>query len=110
MELNDYQAMAHKTALYPNGDKIQSLYYTGLGLAGEAGEVSSKLAKYFRGDYVMDEALEEAVVKELGDVLWYVAEMATVLNIPLEKVAQVNVSKLMNRLSMGTLRGDGDGR
>lgn len=111
MDLNDYQAMAHRTAVYPNGDKAQSLYYAGLGLAGETGEVTSKLAKYFRGDTpAMNDELVDSIIAELGDVLWYVSEMTTVLGLTLDEVARRNVQKLTQRLSMGTLRGDGDAR
>ena len=110
MEMNDYQAMAHKTAIYPDNGQVQSLYYTGLGLAGEAGELAGKLSKHFRGDTALNAVVKGDLVKEMGDVLWYLSEMATVLGVPLEMVAQGNLVKLGNRMSMGTIKGDGDGR
>lgn len=105
MQLNDYQIQAIDLATYPpeNG-----LVYTGLKLAGEAGEYTDKLGKFFRGDY--DELPREALALELGDVLWYVAACAKELQYTLRQIADMNLDKLNSRKKRGTLQGDGDNR
>lgn len=113
MNLNDYQALAHRTAEYPTKEPNGPLYYTALGLTGEAGEVANKVKKIYRGDLppgVSGGKIRDDIVKELGDVLWYVAEMASVLGVSLEDVAKINVTKLQARQSLGSIKGSGDDR
>ena len=104
--LNDYQARAHETAQYPPGIALE---YTTLGLVGESGEIANKVKKTLRGDYSQDD-IREDLIDELGDVLWYLAEAATVLNTTLEEVAQRNLDKLASRADRGVIKGAGDGR
>jgi len=80
-----------------------------LGLAGESGEVAEKIKKMLRDD-IPEEAVRESLVKELGDVLWYVANLAHDLSITLDEVAHANVSKLLDRSERGVLQGSGDNR
>ena len=103
MTFDDYQAAAKKTAIYPEQYKV---IYPALGLAGESGEVAEKVKKWIR-DGKLD---PEAVKKELGDVLWYVAAVASDLGLTLSDVAQTNVQKLESRQARGTLAGNGDNR
>ena len=106
MKLNDYQNRANETAIYPEG-----LNYPILGLAGEAGEICNKYKKILRdkgGDVDVNDLDELA--KELGDVLWYVAQIATELGTDLETVARVNLMKLRDRKDRGVLGGSGDER
>lgn len=103
MTFDDYQAAAKKTAIYPEQYKV---IYPALGLAGESGEVAEKVKKWIR-DGKLD---PEAVKKELGDVLWYVAAVASDLGLTLSDVAQTNVQKLESRQARGTLSGSGDNR
>jgi NTP pyrophosphatase (non-canonical NTP hydrolase) len=113
MELNDYQALAHRTAVYPTKEPNGALYYTALGLTGEAGEVANKVKKIYRGDFPPGTSagkIREDIVKELGDVLWYVAEMSSVLGVSLDEVAKINVAKLQARQSLGSIQGAGDDR
>ena len=109
MELNEYQRESRKTALYP---KVGSNpIYPTLGLVGEAGEVADKVRKLIRDrGGVVDERFTEDVALELGDVLWYVAQLATELGLSLEQVASANLSKLKSRSQRGTLQGEGDHR
>lgn len=82
-----------------------------LGLSGEAGEVSEKVKKILRdrgGNF--DESDREAIAKELGDVLWYVANVALYLEIPLSTVASMNIAKLSDRARRGKIGGKGDDR
>ena len=108
MTFEEYQKEAQKTALYPEAYR---LVYPALGLAGEAGELANKGKKALRdhGGRLSEEA-REAILAELGDVLWYVAQVATDLGESLEAVAQANLAKLRSRKERGRLGGDGDDR
>lgn len=85
--------------------------YPTLGLTNEAGEVAGKVKKIFRdrGGIVTD-GDREALTLELGDVLWYLAELCTQLGVDLSDVAAANIRKLEDRTARGTLAGDGDHR
>lgn len=112
MTLDDYQARARSTALYPESARV--LYPT-LKLAGEAGEVAEKLGKLMRDEgYVPGSALSaaqvEALSKELGDVLWYVANLAADLGLSLDEVGRRNLEKLQSRKDRDVIRGSGDER
>ncbi len=108
MELSEYQRLARRTAEYP---REAWLAYPALGLAGEAGEVAEHAKKAIRDDAgaVTDER-RAAMAKELGDVLWYVAQLASELGLELEDIAQVNLDKLLSRQRRGVLSGSGDER
>ena len=111
MNLNEYQEKAITTAVFP---KHQALPYLALGLSGEAAEVANKVKKVIRGDYDDDpEAAEkalDAISKELGDVLWYLAVFAEELGTPLGVIAAANLDKLRARAEAGTIKGQGDDR
>ena len=104
-----YQDAAENTAVYP--DKGDNLYYPTLGLAGEAGEVCEKIKKVMRDQkgHFTEQNVEE-IAKELGDVLWYVAAIATELNMSLAAIAEDNMVKLQDRQDRGVLKGSGDNR
>lgn len=104
MEFDYYQNRTHDTAIY---SKDKALQYLSLGLASEAGEVAGKIAKFYRGDKPLDPA---AILDELGDVLWFVAQLSFYLNAPMGVVAMNNLEKLSARKARGTLKGDGDNR
>lgn len=82
-----------------------------LGLTGEAGETADKFKKILRdkGGKISEEDRVE-IIKELGDVLWYVASIARYLKTPLSEVAKGNVVKLEGRMKKGKLHGSGDNR
>lgn len=112
MTLNDYQAGARTTALY--SEEVRVLY-PALKLAGEAGEVTEKLGKLMRDEGYrpgrqLTEAQRNALAAELGDVLWYVANLAADLGLGLEEVANGNLQKLASRKARGVLGGSGDDR
>ena len=107
MKLNEYQGHALETAVYPIEAKV---IYPILGLAGESGEVADKYKKIIRGDKVLDSATRDALVGEVGDVLWYIAVLSADLGYTLEEVAQINVRKLSSRQERGVIKGDGDTR
>ncbi len=109
MDFNAYQAAARRTAQYP--DMGRNLCYPTLGLAGEAGEVAEKVKKIQRDNGgVVDDARREALKKELGDVLWYVAALCSELGFDMNEVAELNVAKLHDRHQRGAIRGSGDDR
>lgn len=120
LQLNDYQKIAHETADYPEGKVIDTkesvehyinYIYPALGLAEEAGEVAGKYAKAVRDNAgVIDERRKQEIVKELGDVLWFVSELCTSLGVSLSEVAQKNLDKLASRKERGGIHGSGDNR
>lgn len=109
MDFKEYQEKAKTTAIYP---KIGSnLVYAVLGLTGESGEVAERLKKIIREkDGVFDDEDRRLFVKELGDVLWYIACICWECGISMEDVAEKNIEKLLSRLNRGTLLGSGDDR
>lgn len=109
MTFEEYQKKSRKTAKYP--DAGSNFVYPTLGLAGEAGEVAEKIKKIIRDDggEVLLEKKKE-VEKELGDVLWYVSQIATELGLSLDEIAEKNIEKLYSRLDRGKLGGSGDNR
>lgn len=111
MDLRRYQNQAKRFAIYPQRDLITSVMYCALELANEAGEVAGKIKKIFRDDDgIITEEHKEALKKELGDVLWPLAQLCTELEIDLGIVAMMNISKLRKRLNDNVLHGSGDDR
>ena len=109
MDLNSYQLSALDTAIYPN--KGCNFAYPALGLVGEAGEVADKLKKVIRdNDGDLTTPVRDAVAKELGDVLWYLAVLSYEMNYDLATIAQKNLDKLASRKERGVLSGSGDER
>ena len=108
MELTEYQQLAHRTARYPAETGV---YYATLGLVGEAGEIANKVKKIIRdhGSQVTPEVIS-TLQDEIGDVLWYVAELCTVLGISLDEIAAKNIDKLQDRKQRGVITGSGDNR
>ena len=108
MDLAEYQRLSRRTAEYP---REAWLTYPALGLAGEAGEVAEHAKKAIRDDagQVTDER-RAAMAKELGDVLWYVSQLATELGLELDEIADANLQKLLSRQRRGVLSGSGDDR
>lgn len=122
MDVNVYQKKAHETADYPTGcingkdsdwaktDGI-SWIYPAFGLSEEAGEVAGKFAKAVRDNQgIIDDKRREDIIKELGDVCWFVAELATCLDINLSDIMQKNLDKLASRKERGVIHGAGDNR
>src|ERR1039457_6959577 len=99
MDLAEYQKLSRRTAEYP---REAWLAYPALGLSGEAGEVAEQAKKTIRDDggQVTDER-RAAMAKELGDVLWYVAQLASELQLDLDEIAQANLDKLLSRQQRG---------
>ena len=119
MNALEYQDKAHDFASY--GDNAM---YPALGLAEEAGEVCGKIAKFIRHNNGMtpqdaeessspltrDEVtrFRAALMSELSDVVWMVAEIATLNGLDLDKIMEYNIVKLTERKSKGLIDGSGD--
>jgi len=84
----------------------ERLIENALGLTGEAGEVSEKIKKLFRDNRIDD----DAVLKELGDVLFYTVALSNIFGGSLIKIIELNMEKLNERVKNGTLQGSGDNR
>ena len=109
MDLDTYQIRSRSTARYP--DAGSNPLYPTLGLCGESGEVADKVKKVLRdrqGQF--DAAVKQEIGLELGDVLWYVAQLATELGLSLETIAQANLDKLASRAARNVIAGSGDHR
>ena len=109
VQLSDYQLGSRATAVYP--DSGNNLTYPALGLCGEAGECAEKVKKAIRDDGgVLTDERRAALAAELGDVLWYVAQLATEAGLDLDEIAEDNLTKLLSRSERGVLQGSGDSR
>jgi len=104
LTFNEYQENAAKTAIYPED---RALEYLSLGLVAEAGEFAGKIAKYYRKDKTFE---TQAVIDELGDILWFISEFSRLMGQPLSTIADNNTTKLASRAERGQLKGDGDNR
>ena len=106
IDFNEYQKKAITTAVYP---KVYTISYPALGLAEEAGEVAGKIKKMMRDSIPLAEQ-KEKIEAEMGDVLWYLANLAHDCGISLSTVAKKNLDKVKDRQQRGQLHGEGDVR
>ena len=97
MTVNEYQKLA-MTTLNPALSQKDVLINGVMGLCGESGEVIDIVKKYLAQGHELN---REALIKELGDVAWYLAETAYALNVELEDVLQQNIEKLKKRYPEG---------
>jgi NTP pyrophosphatase (non-canonical NTP hydrolase) len=106
---DDYQRLSRRT-----WNRVQTdhpIVYPTLGLVNEAGELAGKVKKIFRDkEGFISDADRDALKYELGDVLWYLAQIATELDLTMEDVARANLEKLASRLERNQIRGEGDNR
>jgi NTP pyrophosphatase (non-canonical NTP hydrolase) len=108
MDFSHYQELSRRTAAYP---REAWLSYPALGLAGEAGEVAEHAKKALRDDGgAITEERRAQLARELGDVLWYVSQLASELGLELDAIARENLEKLISRQQRGVLSGSGDYR
>lgn len=113
LTFDEYEYQVWPLAQYPSVGT--NILYPTLGLVGEAGEVAEKVKKLWRNkqkchpnEYTNDEKLE--LIKELGDVLWYIMALANELGFDLHTVADVNMAKLLERNERGVIKSEGDNR
>lgn len=113
MHFDEYQDATAETALYPDAGTgaIAALSYSALGLAGEGGEIANKVKKVLRDDAgLLTAEKADEIEKELGDVLWYIARVATEIGSDLNEIANGNLAKLRSRKERGVIQGSGDNR
>ena len=106
----EYQLRAMTTAIYPDVGGHREIYPL-LELAGEVGEVHEVCKKVLRdkhGKY--SDEVKAKLKKELGDVLWALAALASEFNFSLEEIASENLEKLADRARRGKITGSGDER
>lgn len=113
MDFNEYQRECRKTDVGTSAQDCLEpgwLYYA-LGIAGETGELMEKIKKLFRDKKgVVDYEFRDAVIKEMGDVQWYMARLCDWFDVDFNSVAVANVEKLTSRKGRGKIHGDGDER
>lgn len=107
MDMDEYQDKAEEFALYPAD---WGIFYPVMGLTGEAGEVADKIKKLARGDTKLTPEYRAEICKEMGDVLWYLANLAGDLGLTLSMVAEMNLEKLETRKNNNKIMGNGDNR
>ena len=111
MEFNEYQDLASRTADFKDRSPEYKIMYSCMGLAGETGEVIEKVKKVIRNHGgKMSEEQREAIKQEIGDVLWYLSQVARFCDIALDDAAKANVEKLADRRARGVIRSEGDKR
>jgi len=98
LNFEEYQKLSRKTAIYPGKDK--NFIFPALGLAGETGEVIERIKKIIRDKKEIEEKDREELKKELGDVLWYLSQLASELNLSLEEIAQENLKKITKKYNI----------
>lgn len=109
MDFEEYQKESRKSVIYPDAGK--NLIFPVLGLCGESGEVAEKVKKLFRdSEGKISEERRDEIAKELGDVLWYLAQIAAELGLSLDDIAELNIRKLSDRSDRKVIGGEGDNR
>ncbi len=103
-EFKEYTDFIKTMKVYP---EKHAIVYPALGLAGESGEIAEKVKKWLRGDRELD---VDALMKELGDPMWYITSFADDLGYTLADVVDINIEKLSSRKERGVLKGNGDNR
>lgn len=99
-----YQEFVRSMKVYPEKNAI---IYPTLGIVGEGGEIAEKVKKWLRGDRELDKF---ELLKEAGDVMWYITSLVDDLGYTLDDMIRVNMTKLKSRKERGVQKGDGDNR
>jgi len=110
MTFDEYQKKALTTA-HNHPDTLMDQTIWAMGISGEAGEVLEKWKKIvaYKDGKISKEDLE-GLKKEMGDVVWYVAVLASSLGLSFEEVVQHNLTKLKDRKKRNVIKGKGDNR
>lgn len=110
MTLNEYQTEALVTALW-SGDEMKDLAHWVLGVTGESGEIAEKVKKIIRDfDGQLSDDAKKELMKEVGDVLWYLAVLTEHLGFTFDEVGKQNIAKLRDRQARNKIQGNGDNR
>lgn len=121
--MDEYQRLATRTAIYPGQGTAFGLAYVALKMNGEAGEFAEHVGKAMRDDRFgqtppdaslgptpLEDYRRALLIKEVGDVLWYLSAACNELGITLSEAAVANLEKLADRSERGKLQGSGDNR
>lgn len=113
MQFGEYQKKSRATAIYP--DIGNNFVYPVLGMAGETGEVAEKVKKLIRDASVKSAAdispeKRAELEKEIGDVLWYMAQLCSELSVDFDTVASNNLEKVLSRKERDVIHGEGGER
>jgi len=113
MEINSYQEECRKTDVGTAAQDCLNpgwLYYI-LGGVGEMGELTEKIKKLFRDkNGIIDDEFRDVLIKECGDVMWYLSRLLDHFDIRFDQVLITNIEKLTSRMERGKIHGDGDNR
>jgi NTP pyrophosphatase (non-canonical NTP hydrolase) len=110
MDFVEYQEKSKQTDM-GTVIKDSKIAYYALGLVDEAGEVAGKIKKLYRDyDGELTNEYKAEIKKEIGDVIWYLSQLCTKLDLSFEEVAQANMDKLLDRLERNKITGNGDNR
>jgi len=113
MTFDEYQekAISTLTSTHDYGDVTPELMAQVLGLVGESGEVAEKFKKLIRDKQgALSDDDRKEIIKELGDILWYVNAVAVLLGGSISDVAETNLEKVLSRKARGATHGSGDNR
>jgi len=111
LSFNSYQNKSRKHAFYPNQNTPNAYRYLVYGITGEAGELAEHFKHSLRDENdILTPERRDKIVKELGDLLWYITNLGIELGVNLEDIAKGNLDKIDSRLEKGTLKGEGDSR
>jgi len=113
MTFDEYQekAISTLTSTHDYGDVTPELMAQVLGLVGESGEVAEKFKKLIRDKQgALSDDDRKEIIKELGDILWYVNAVAVLLGSSISDVAETNLEKVLSRKARGATHGSGDNR
>ena len=105
-----YQERASDTAVYPGQGEFKGLAYVSLGVNGEAGEIAEHVKKSWRDDGEITPERRSLILKEVGDELWYLAQLCSELDASLGNAALANLEKLADRRRRNVIHGAGDER
>jgi NTP pyrophosphatase (non-canonical NTP hydrolase) len=109
MNFKEYQETSEQFNIFK--DKDENFIYLVLGLLGESGEIAEKVKKILRDENnILTKEKKLELIKELGDVLWYISQLTIALDFNLEEVAIQNLKKLSSRSQRNKIKGDGDNR
>ena len=99
MQFDEYRDLAGRTAVSVTDENYHpQLAMCGLGVSGEAGEITDEIKKICFHDHKID---KQQLMKEMGDVLWYLAHLCRILGVSFDEVAQMNIDKLKKRYPNG---------
>ena len=104
MNFDEYQQAIEKFAVYPREPELTAIGYLTLGLNGEAGEVAEQVKKAIRNDGQITNERRVKILDEIGDVLWYLARIASEFETSLGEIAVQNVAKLERRKQAENLK------